>query len=151
MFRFRFECLFLVIITLSSGCGGCVEKTDMVSNRVYFTFEPTKRYVMIPVQLNDSVTANMMFDTGSNDGAFILDSTIFASHPELSLQSLPTISRISVGWAKNTVENLGYNINYTVKIGDTELTYTEINITNWKAAMYDNQIEGLFSVSKRTI
>ena len=31
MLRFRFECLFFVIITLSSGCGesgGSVEKTD---------------------------------------------------------------------------------------------------------------------------
>ena len=59
MLRFRFECLFFVIITLSHSCGGCVEKTDTISNRIYFTIDPIRRYVMIPVQLNDSVTANM--------------------------------------------------------------------------------------------
>ena len=146
MFRFRFECLFFVIITLPFAYGGCVEKPNTVNNRIYFTFEPTKRYVMIPVQLNDSVTANMMLDTGGVDGRFILDSTVFASHPELSFNIPPNTLQVGSGWTSNRVTSLQYKTDFVVKIGNTEFVYNEINIANWKVAMYDNRTEGLFNI-----
>jgi hypothetical protein len=134
-----FTCLILVGIYSS-----CTE----ITNRVSFTINPNDRKIELPVHLNDSITANMMFDSGAYESCFLLDSTFFAFHPSLSLNVLPEISRTGSAWGDNSVLNLVYKTSQTVKIGNADLVYNVVKIANWKAAIYNDYTEGVFNIPK---
>ena len=53
------------------------------SNRVYFTIDPEDRKIVLPVQIDDSITARLAFDSGATIGALVLDSTFLLKNPML--------------------------------------------------------------------
>jgi hypothetical protein len=132
--------LFL-FLALAGVYSNCAEN----SNRVYFTINPENRQIIIPVQLNDSITANMTFDTGWNDRAIFLDSTFVAFHSCLLPNTLPETSQIASAWGGDGVSNLIYNTQKTVKIGNTDLTYNGVQIFDWKKALQSNN-DGIFNI-----
>ena len=70
---------FFILVFLFNAC---VQNSS--SNRVDFTIDPENRTIIIPVLLNDSITANMVFDTGWN-GSLTLDSLFCAINPFIDL------------------------------------------------------------------
>ena len=70
----------VVILLLPMLFIGC--NTDIVSsNKSYFTIDSSDRKIMFPVRINDSIKANMFFDTGTVLGCISFDSTFCANHP----------------------------------------------------------------------
>ena len=118
-------------------------------NRVYFSINPNDRKIIIPVQLNDSITANMLFDTGSIEGVFDLDSLFIAENPCLTPDIRPDTSRSGSSWGYERYLNLVYeNTFQKVKIGNTNLTFNHIEVMNWKKAMRNAGADGLFNIPK---
>jgi hypothetical protein len=126
-------------------CNSCTERLNN-GNRVYFTINPEDRKIVIPLQLNDSTTANMAFDTGWKDQAIFLDSTFVATHPYLVPDERPDTSQIGSAWADYGVLNLMYKIPTPVKIGNTSLVYNGIQVFNWERALQTENSEGIFNM-----
>ncbi len=78
----KISCL-LSFVLLGMSCGGRQEQLEDTSNRSYFTIHSEDRKLTIPVQLNDSVTVKLMFDTGAgmpyNFGCITLDTGILCA------------------------------------------------------------------------
>lgn len=146
--------IFIYFSTLVLACtfSSCAQKSDMF-NRIYFTFYPEERKVIVPVQLNDSVNVQLIFDTGFGlgyyDMSIILDSTILAAHPSLSLDSVPTIIKIGSAWNRNSdQQTLICNSKLKLKIGDIDFAYTSMRVTNWRRHMNNNLSDGMFNIPR---
>lgn len=53
---------------------GNIQKNEECA-RAHFTIDPLDRKIVLPVLFNDSIIANLVFDSGASLGAFIVDST----------------------------------------------------------------------------
>jgi hypothetical protein len=130
---------FLIFTSIINGC------TDN-SNRVYFTINPANRTITVPLLLNDSITANMIFDTG---GSFILDSLLVAAHPSLSHGIISAVYQTGTAWSDSSLytSSLRYNNDTTtIKVGSTILTDKSKNIENWRKVMQNDDSDGLFNI-----
>lgn len=147
--NFPLNFLILVFLFVFSGC---MQKNN-TSNRIYFTFYPEERKVIVPVQLNDSVNVQLIFDTGCGSAyehtSITLDSTILAAHPSLSSGSIPIVTSTGSGWNKYSgQQSLIYNSNQKLKIGNTNFVYTSIEVTNWRRLMNNNLSDGIFNIPR---
>ncbi len=80
----KISCLLsFVLLGMSCSCRQQPQEQEDTSNRSYFAFNPEDRQLAIPVQLNDSVTVKLMFDTGAgmpyNFGCITLDTGILCA------------------------------------------------------------------------
>lgn len=130
----------------------CSQKSD-TSNRVYFTFHPEDRKVIVPVQLNDSVDMKLVFDTGMGDGytdqTIVMDSTIFITYPNLFVDCESKLSGLGCGW--NTTYHGGaikYKVNQKLKVGNVDLNCTSVRVANWKRFLNNNFSDGVFNIPK---
>ena len=137
---------FLLIIIFLGLCGSCSQapKKETNTGRVYFTINPNDRKILLPVVLNDSITANLAFDSG---GSFTLDSTFCATHPCITADMFPIASSPrAVAWSETRVNRLIYKSTPTLKIGNTNLTDNYMSIFNWKWFMGNPTSDGLFNI-----
>ena len=119
------------------------------SNRVYFKINPEDRKIVLPMQLNDSITANMAFDSGAVTGTLILDSTFCATHHGITLNLFPdTLLKGGSSWSSNAVPISVYKATPTVKIGNADLTYDYMMIEGWKRYYNTSDAEGMFNIPK---
>ena len=139
--------LFSIISALVTLCVSCTKKTNLQnSNRVYFTIDSVRRHIEIPVHLSNGAIANLTFDSGASDGRLILDSTFLASYPDFTFNVIPYTYPAGSAWSANRALSRWYNISQTIRIGNTELEYSAVSVTNWRAAIFDNYTDGLFNV-----
>jgi len=135
---------YVVIFFFFILSNGCVKN----SNRVYFTIDPEDRKILLPIQLDDSIIANLVFDT--HNYCLILDSSFCAAHPNLSLYtSTDTVRQESTGvfWASWSVPCLLYETSeQAVRIGNTNLIYSPINTYNLKKYMNNYELDGVFNI-----
>ena len=138
------EFLFLIIsIRLFCAC-------DNNPNRIYFTINTENRQILIPVYLDDSIKADLMFDTGGNRRTLILDSAFCAFHPSLSvLNNADNITPFQMGsaWTQQTLPGLFYGESkQEIKIGtNTGMTLENLIVFNWRKYM-NSQNDGLFNI-----
>jgi len=110
--------LFFVSSIIISSCWN-----NSNTNRVYFTIDPKDRKILIPVQLNDSLKANMIFDTGYSEGTFSLDSLLIVRNPCIVPKICPDTTVGGSGWVYERYFDLLYkNIYQKVKITFTPST-----------------------------
>ena len=120
------------------------------SNRIYFVDYPNNRKIVIPVQLNDSVFANMTFDTGAGPDYFSLDSIFASVHSDrLTFTGLPAKTEIGSGWTNSWVPALHYRSPQTVTIGNSNLFYNSVFIYDHKRAL-GIKMDGLFNIPQDT-
>jgi hypothetical protein len=113
-------------------------------NRVYFKINPHDRKIEVPVQLNDSITANLDFDAGSS---LILDSTFCAIHPSITLNNSPISKKLEgSSWASQHTPSSEYKVGSKIKIGNADLRYDHFKIWNWKS--YMSSSDGMFNIPK---
>src|ERR1035437_3962114 len=140
IFLFLFS--FLILISVFKVCA-------KDSNRVYFNISPENRQIVLPLQLNDSITIKMVFDSGTGEGVFNLDSTFCSTHPSIMLNIHPdTIVQGGSAWSSKAVPTSIFKVAPTVKIGNTDLIYNRMSIYNWKRYYITSDSEGLFNIPK---
>jgi len=69
----KYKNLLLYTVLLSVGSIITASRNNPNSNRVYFNIDPEDRKIVIPVQFNDSVTGNMVFDSGWYNSSIFID------------------------------------------------------------------------------
>lgn len=121
---------------------GCAENPKGENeNRVYFEINPENRNITLPIQLNDSITANLLFDT-----SFILDSGFCVNHPSLIPASQPKLSRIGSAWSYYGGTALEYFDDIPgVKLGNVDLEqFDRLKVGDWKRS-FGQTSDGMIS------
>lgn len=112
------------IILVTIIFGSCLQEThENNTNRSFFTIGSTLHMEMT-LYLNDSVPANLIFDTG---GALVLDSAFCASHPSILKYISITPDTIKTGssWSTYLTKALRYKgISQNVIIGKSKAQYS---------------------------
>jgi len=125
-------------------CVGCTKN----SNRIDFIIDSKYNRVNIQVCLQDSIIANMMFDTGAVDGIFRLDSAFVAAHPSLMPETRSKTSRMGSAWGVFSVPSLFYDTIFNIGLGQTNLTYDNLTIYNMRKALGVDGFDGIFNMPK---
>ena len=134
------------LLTITNICYGYSQG----SNRVYFVDFPNSRKIVVPVQLNDNLFANMTFDTGNALDYFSLDSIFASVHSDrLAITGLPAKMKHGSGWAGIPVTALYYSSPRTVTIGKSNLIYNSVLIYDYKRTFGANK-DGLFNIPQNT-
>lgn len=136
---------YLIIIFFATIVLSCSQNKE--ASRAYFTIDPKDRKISVPISLNDSILANLGFDTG---GHLVLDSELIANHPSIlknipvSPDTIPTGS----GWAKNRIPGLFFkNISQKLTIGNFSTQYTYMTVFNFKNHFNNpSGDEGIFNI-----
>ena len=134
--------LLILILGLVSTFGSCNKNP----NRVYFTITPEHRTIDIPVYLDDSTIANMMFDTGC--GLFTLDSLFVSDNPHIGHNTPDSIFSIGSLWSFLRVPASYFKNDRTVKIGGKNLTYSSYCICKYKD-YFNTKADGLFGIPRQ--
>ncbi|GHT70495.1 hypothetical protein FACS1894155_00130 [Bacteroidia bacterium] len=150
MKRMKTSITELMICTTIIFLFSCSKKQETSANdkRIYFTIPEEDRKILIPVQLNDSVTVNLTFDTGWDQRCIELDSTIFALYPELIPKIIPDTLSAGVAWSNWRLQTLQYNTPISVKTGNTELRYDKVRVRDWKRYMGNDTSDGIFNIPR---
>jgi hypothetical protein len=144
-----FATVVLIGIIIAIGCVG--KKAKPEPNRTYFEIDSLYQTVILPITINDTVTARMTFDTGCDWGYFNLDSTFCSSHPLHLWRQTPDYvwpSRGGSAWVNksNQGSTFYYEKDFTVKIGETNVEYERLYVQD-VVGYYGNSIgKGLFSI-----
>lgn len=131
---------------------GCKHKED-ISNRVYFTFHPEDRKVIVPVQLNDSLNIKLMFDTGLGPAydymSIIIDSTVVTDYPNLFSDSESEASGVRSSWNPTYIQQaITYKKEQKLKIGNIDFNYNYVQVANWRKFMNNDFSDGIFNIPK---
>lgn len=130
---------FWRLVCVLIGCA-CTPK----NNRIYFTINEPCDKLVFPVRLNDSVTANLMFDTGGN---FVLDSAFFTNNVDVADYAPAIIIPNGGGsaWSHHHDNTYLYTKIPKTKIGDIPLEYEELQVFNYKR-YFNSETDGIFNI-----
>jgi len=118
-------------------------------NRIYFHIDSIDRKIVIPILINDSITANLAFDSGAGIGAFDLDSTFCAKHSSVFFNHTPdTLVRSGSAWASKSFIATIHKFAPKANIGNTKLSFDYMRIYNWKQYNNNLKVDGLFNIPK---
>ncbi|SEG29806.1 PDZ domain-containing protein [Parabacteroides chinchillae] len=114
-------------------------------NRVSFVINPKSLKMELPVHFNDSVTANLIFDTGGT--ALELDSSFCIAHPAIMHSSPDAVFPTGTGWSKYSVPaSIYYSAAMTFHVGETSLLFDRMNVYDWKGFTHMSCSDGLFHI-----
>lgn len=138
-------CLFLLAV-LHNSCDSAKEVNE--EQRIAFKFSDGAPYLVIPVTLQDSIPANLIFDTGWCTP--ILDSTFVARYPSLTPKDKLLPEHYITGSAWNLAsarKNFAYSDSefetLNLKLGDNILNYDFWEVGDFRAIMGMNNIDGI--------
>jgi len=133
--------LLLISIYAISSC-------SQNSNRIYFSIDPKDFMIIIPVELNDSTTVDMIFDTGAHDNAFYVDSGYMSAYSHLLSDASNLKFRTGSAWDNIRSDCVQYVTPHDVKIGNVKVDYTHLYVTDWEEMMGYTDNYGLFNIPK---
>ncbi len=129
-------CRILIVLTLLlvAACAGSPNSPDNNTtarnthpNRVYFCLDTTDGHIVIPVYVNDTVAATVLFDTGAAPG-FILDSAFVKTH-YLTPAVAPEKEDVHIPFVyEKKVLSLQYHCPMPLKIGNTVVNNSVLNV-----------------------
>ena len=138
---------FVIELFILTVCIGCHTDTAF-SDKIFFKISPEDRKISIPVSFNDSLSVDLIFDTGMSLGSLLLDSTFCAEQflHTLNLPSGITIKTPSIAWSYDSSLLAAYHIPVQVNIGKNEKTYNSFLVKNWKKILCNDKTNGLFTI-----
>ena len=138
----------LVGVILLIFCYSCISKGDAYINRIPFVINPLDRHMTLAVKFNDSIMANMLFDTGRDRLGFTLDSAFCSEHPSLMASS--SVLTVETGGSAWTPE---FGIKYTLyapppamQMGEINCIYSDFGIGNLKRIWGPLTVDGAFNI-----
>jgi hypothetical protein len=138
----------LVILFLACSCAGNqpaqLTVEEQYPNRLYFSINSSTNKIIVPVHLNDSIVANLMFDTGVAAG-LILDSTFFFTYCPLP-HVQPVKFQADFSLVGTILSGLTYHINTLAKIGQTIERYDSLSVLNLQKVLNNIPVNGIFSI-----
>ena len=145
----RTSILVLTVLILTAGCRTQGPQPD--PNQVYFEIHPLYKTMIVPITINDTVTARMGFDTGGNFNMIEMDSSFCAAHP-LHLWHRGSASAVYQGggsaWVYQQPQGNMYvfDKDYTVTLGQTDVVYNQLTVWDQKGYFGENGNVGSFNM-----
>ena len=142
---------FLLTAIIGTACSSGIQPSNdgVNANRIPFTINPTDRKIVLPVQLNDSITANLTWDTGAPSSTFLLDSTFCALHPSITAHKIPDkVASQGSAWSNSRTRTVLYKTNPTVKIGNANINYSGMEVSDQKGYMVNPETDGVFNIPR---
>ena len=142
----------LLIFALLGVLCSCWQQED-TSNRNYFAFDWRDSRIALPVQLNDSVTVKLLFDTGDGVGYYYefitLDSSVLSDNPSLPRNHIWFKSELGTAWSELRMQATYYDsMQLKLKIGHTDFVYSGICSFPYKKYANSNVTDGVFNIPK---
>lgn len=144
-FILRIACLFLLVV-LHNSCGNANKVNE--EQHIAFKFSDEAPYLVIPVTLQDSIPANLIFDTGWCTP--ILDSMFVSRYPSLAPKDKLLPEHYITGSAWNLAsarKSIAYSDpeseTLKLKLGDNILNYDFWEVGDFRAMMGMNHIDGM--------
>lgn len=140
------SCFFYcVVVVYTFGCQQNIKEEN--PKRVNFTINPLDRKIVLPVQLNNNTSADLAFDTGAYLGTLILDSAFCANNSDITA-NLIFDKKIQGGssWSNMSVPINIYKTSPNIRIRNVDLSYTYMQVYNWKGYYNTNEAEGMFNI-----
>lgn len=126
-------------------CSGCNQRSN--DGCIPFTINPMDRKIVLPVRINDSITANLVWDTGAAPGTFELDSTFCATHPSITATLSPVIiAPTGSAWTFERISAIVYKTRPIVKIGNSNLSYNRLIVYDYRGYMRNPEVDGVFNI-----
>lgn len=141
----------LLTAVIGTACSTGIQPSNDGTNigRIPFTINPTDRKIVLPVQLKDSITAKLTWDTGTALGTLDLDSTFCTIHSSITANILPdTTFPTRSAWAAFGVPASIYKTNSMVKIGNTNMNYSRMTVYDWRGYMGSPETDGLVNIPR---
>lgn len=139
----------IVVFIVFLGIIGIASRSEFKNEgggEVPFTINPLDRKLVLSVQLDDSIKANLVFDTGLLDEAVSLDSTFCSEHSSiLKKQPLDSISPAGSAWSLMSAVAQNYSVAPAVKLGKIPCFYEGMVVYNWKWYMATTT-DGIFNI-----
>ena len=132
----------------ATALGSCTEisKNNEECARAHFTIDPLDRKIVLPVLFNDSIVANLVFDSVASLGSFIVDSSFCSAPPSiLSNLSTDTFAPYGCAWSVLRMPASMYTIVPTIKVGNANLIYDKMLVYNLRDYMGGTQLDGVFN------
>lgn len=138
----------LVGVILLAFCYSCIFKGDACANRIPFVINPLDRHMVLQVKFNDSIMANMMFDSGWHRFKFDLDSAFCSEHPDLiATSSIMNVGVNNSGWTSEfRTKSTQYTLPPKMKIGEMNYTYSCFSVSNLKRIWGPLTVDGIFNI-----
>lgn len=138
-----FGIICLCVSMLSIAC-----HTETESRRGYFKVDPADRKIMIPVGLNDSLSVDLVFDTGVPLGYLSIDSSFCAEHPLDTWKGGPDViaEMVDVGWTYDKSSCSVYLNPLELTVCGDRMKYGYCVVKNWKKIMSNAANNGLFNI-----
>lgn len=130
------------LCTLSSLFGSCSNQ----SNRAYFTINPMDRKILVHVQLDDSTTGNLAFDTWYS---LVLDSAFCAEHPSISFYNTRKPAKefqSGVFWSSKGMRTVKHETPQAITIGNSVAEYNQVLVYDLKRYMGNDELDGVFNI-----
>ena len=124
-------------------------QTDVTSSdKIYFKITSEDRRIAIPVILNNQLPVDLLLDTGIPLGDILLDSTFYAEEfcHILNVQPDTAFMTASIAWADDSSLLAVYHTPVQINIGKNDKLYNGFFIKNWKKILYDDNVNGLFTI-----
>lgn len=138
--KFINYCLFTILFAVW-GCSHSIND----SNQIHFSINPEDRKIVLPVQLNDSINANLFFDTGPQIGTLHLDLTFCSKHSSLINKSNSRTFEGGSAWSNQSTSISCYNDTTKVNIDNKEFTYNPIRVSDMKG-YWGTNADGFFNI-----
>lgn len=136
---------YCVVVVYTYGCQQNIKEEN--PNRVDFSINKFDRKIVLPIQLNNNTNADLAFDTGALLGTLILDSAFCANNSSI-MTDLIFDTKVYGGssWSTTSVPINIFKTTPNVKIGRLNLSYSYMQVYNWKGYYNTNDAEGMFNI-----
>jgi hypothetical protein len=145
MMRYRLFLTFILPFACACSCQSAMRDAQH-KNRLYFSIDSLGYGIIIPLQINDSITVNLLFDTGAGadivlDSAFVVTNELLQNtHYEKGTKDYP------LGKLDN-IPTLIYHTSLPVKLGETMVYYSTLEVCRipWNR---NSTVNGFFSIPR---
>lgn len=122
--------------------------TETASRRAYFKVDPNDRKIIIPVGLDDSLSVDLVFDTGTALGFLSLDSSFCAEYPFDAWKGAPDViaEAVDVGWTYDKSSCSLYRNPLELTVCGDRMKYGYCLVKDWRKIMHNITNNGLFNI-----
>ena len=144
-----FRLLFILLLFAGSYVDNRHIQTSVeerYSNRLYFRIDSTTQHIIVPVQVNDTAVARLVFDT-DHWPEMIFDSSFFFSHRSMDSIPFTTLMHSLPIMQQFNIKSFRYETTHPFKIGQTPVDFHRIDVMPVK--ILDENIDGFFNIPKK--
>ena len=148
MIKKFWHCIIILILTFIN----IFSVYNQSANRISFSNglkNVNNPKIIIPINISDNITIDMLFDTGCNNSFIYIDSISLSDYAYcFNLDVLPNKVNSGSAWSNKPIPALWYEKSQTLKIGNIDLNYENLLSYDIKK-YYGTERDGTFNIPQK--